>query len=216
MLRRCFSKGWMGEFKFTSRFANIWAGLQSWGSGCSCHEEELTSGKNIVCPLKGRRIPDAWLKVQTTLNAMNASAERFTTTSFLEATAQIHCAAAGRSEVRHSCCACEVRLLGQCPVLGTARCLTAMQGAVASAPDIGARPCDAVPFRRRRRAQPAGGMMRCPRSASCAGCCGRYPSHGLCRGRPACRSNQDRCCLPLVDLAVDRQLHETQAKPLRS
>ena len=62
-----FSKKWMGEFKFTSWFANIWAGLQSWGSVCRCHEEELTSGKKIVCPLW---ILDAWLKVQTTLNAM--------------------------------------------------------------------------------------------------------------------------------------------------
>ena len=81
-----FSKGWMGEFKFTSWFANIWAGLQSWWSGCSCHEEELTSSKKIVCPLKGRRIPDAWLKVQTTLNATNAAGERWTRKSFLEAT----------------------------------------------------------------------------------------------------------------------------------
>ena len=48
-----------------------------------CHEED---SKKIVCPFKGSRIPDAGLKVQTTLNAMNATAERWTTNSFLEAT----------------------------------------------------------------------------------------------------------------------------------
>ena len=90
-----FSKEWMGEFQFASWFANIWAALQSWGSGCSCHEEELTSGKKIVCPFRGRRIPDAWRKVP---DAMDATAAR------------IHCRAAGCIEDRHSCCACEVEV----------------------------------------------------------------------------------------------------------
>ena len=65
-------------------------------SGCSCHEEELTSGKKIVCPFKGRWIPEAWWKVQAALDAMNAAAKRMDDKFFLGGDTQIDHRAAGR------------------------------------------------------------------------------------------------------------------------
>ena len=65
-----------------------------WASSSSRHGSP-TSGPvykvgSLVAAVTNRlpieRAPDSWLKVQTTLNAMNATAERWTTNSFLEAT----------------------------------------------------------------------------------------------------------------------------------
>ena len=40
------------------------AALSAWGTGCSCHEEELTSTGGADCHMKGRRMQEAGKHVE--------------------------------------------------------------------------------------------------------------------------------------------------------
>ena len=46
--------------------------LRSWGGGCACHEADRRAGKVVTCGLAGRRLREAWAKVQRTVDGLAA------------------------------------------------------------------------------------------------------------------------------------------------
>ena len=47
---------------------------RSWGTGCSCHEDDRLKGKPVKCDLVGRRATGAWDQVLSTVQVLRASA----------------------------------------------------------------------------------------------------------------------------------------------
>lgn len=60
MLAALSSPAWHSQFQFVHWFCRWLGGIMSWGRGCACHSEELRQGQQIDCPLKGRRLREAY------------------------------------------------------------------------------------------------------------------------------------------------------------
>lgn len=69
MLAALKSKEWSGQFMFIQWYCAWLGDIMHWGKGCSCHEAELRQGLVVDCPMKGRRLPDAYRHAQQELRA---------------------------------------------------------------------------------------------------------------------------------------------------
>lgn len=66
---------WHRQTAWVNHFCGTISTMMAWGSGCSCHEEELKAGKAVTCHRKGRRLAEAQGYLQNALNEMLAEAE---------------------------------------------------------------------------------------------------------------------------------------------
>ena len=51
---------WESYFCFVEWFSAWLHRMMVWGSACSCHQQEYDEGKEVTCPMKGRRLSEAY------------------------------------------------------------------------------------------------------------------------------------------------------------
>ena len=73
------SDEWRRQLEYTHYIASWLVGLQQWGGGCDCHEEQLTQGASISCPWKGRRLANAFPHIQSELRRVLQESSQWTT-----------------------------------------------------------------------------------------------------------------------------------------
>lgn len=72
------SADWHRQFDFVLWFTNWIGALMSWGRGCRCHEGALRAGNDISCPMKGRRLKEAYRHACSVLEDGLATANAWT------------------------------------------------------------------------------------------------------------------------------------------
>lgn len=77
MLGALKSKDWAGQFFFVHWFCQWVGDIMNWGKGCSCHEDALRRGEDLECPMKGRRLREAYPHAKRELRSGLAEANEW-------------------------------------------------------------------------------------------------------------------------------------------
>lgn len=76
------SDKFMHELEFVAWMCNWLCPLQTWASGCKCHEQELREGTPVECDMKGRRMHEAFLQAKMVFDQGLAEAEAWMVTTW--------------------------------------------------------------------------------------------------------------------------------------
>ena len=73
---------WLSFFRYVLWFTQWIGRIMRWGTGCSCHEQDLQAGAALKCVKKGGRLKSAFTWTSAALKAGLDEANAWTVNSF--------------------------------------------------------------------------------------------------------------------------------------